>query len=184
MVSLQKCYIYFVCIWLCISVLADAPVPYFARLWAGTTLNTIPSNMMTSSKGNIIRVTGHLCGEFTGPGEFPKQRPVTRSFGTFFDLRLNKRLSKQSWGWWFETQWRPLWRHCNEHDFVWIFADHMTLFTNKIAIVILTPVSVLDKQLFLLTATSTEGKELLSNCIAHKTLESLLIHAPIKANPR
>ena len=31
------------------------------------------------------------------PGEFPSQRPVTRSFEVFFDLRLNKRLSKQSW---------------------------------------------------------------------------------------
>ena len=30
------------------------------------------------------------------PGEFPAQRPVTRSFDVFFDLRLNKRLSKQS----------------------------------------------------------------------------------------
>ena len=46
------------------------------------------------------------------PGEFPAQRPVTRSFGVFFDLRLNKRLSKQSWGWWFEKLSRPLWRHC------------------------------------------------------------------------
>ena len=47
------------------------------------------------------------------PGEFPAQRPVTRSFDVFFDLRLNKRLSKQSWGWWFETLSCPLWRHCN-----------------------------------------------------------------------
>ena len=54
-----------------------------------------------------------LCGEFIGPGEFPTQRPVTRSFDVFFDLRLNKRLSKQSWGWWFETLSRPLWRHSN-----------------------------------------------------------------------
>ena len=54
------------------------------------------SHMMTSSNGNIFRVTGHLCGEFTGPGEFPTQRPVTRSYDVFFDLRLNKRLSKQS----------------------------------------------------------------------------------------
>ena len=60
-------------------------------------------NMMTSSNGNIFRVTGPLCGEFTGPGEFPTQRPVTRSFDVFFHLRLNKRLSKHSWGWWFET---------------------------------------------------------------------------------
>ena len=52
-------------------------------------------SMMTSSNGNIFRVTGPLCGKFTGPGEFPAQRPVTRSFGVFFDLRPNKRLSKQ-----------------------------------------------------------------------------------------
>ena len=61
---------------------------------------------MTSSNGNIFRVTGHLW-------EFPVQRPVTRSLDVFFDLCLNKRLSKQSWGWWFETPSRPLWRHCN-----------------------------------------------------------------------
>ena len=70
--------------------------------------------MMTSSNGNIFRVTGHLCGEFTGPGEFPTQRPVTRSFDVYFDLRPNKRLSKQSLGWWFETLSPPLWRHRNE----------------------------------------------------------------------
>ena len=45
--------------------------------------------------------------------EFPAQRPVTWSFDVFFYLRLNKRLSKQSWGRWFETPLRPLWRHCN-----------------------------------------------------------------------
>ena len=48
-------------------------------------------------------------------GEFPAQRPVTRSFAVFFDLHLNKRLSKQSWGWLFETPSRPLWRHCIAH---------------------------------------------------------------------
>ena len=69
--------------------------------------------MMTSSNGNIFRVTGPLCGEFTGPGEFPTQRPVTRSFDVSFDLRLNKRLSKQPWGWWFETPSWSLWRHRN-----------------------------------------------------------------------
>ena len=55
------------------------------------------------------------------PGEFPAQRPVTRSFDVFFDLRLNKQLSKQWWGWWFETPSCPLWRHrnvlSNFHDF-------------------------------------------------------------------
>ena len=47
------------------------------------------------------------------PGDFPTQRPVTRSFDVFFDLCLNKRLSEQSWGWWFEKPSRPLWRHCD-----------------------------------------------------------------------
>ena len=55
-----------------------------------------------------------LCaGNSPVDGEFPAQRPVTRSFDVFFDLRLNKRLSKQSWNWWFETPSRPLWRQCN-----------------------------------------------------------------------
>ena len=56
-----------------------------------------------------------LCaGNSPVTGEFPSQRPVTRSFDVFFDLSLNKRLSKQPWGWWFETASRSLWRHCNE----------------------------------------------------------------------
>ena len=49
-------------------------------------------------------------------GEFPAQRPVTRSFDAFFDLRLNKWLSKQSWGWWFETPSCSLWPHCNVYN--------------------------------------------------------------------
>ena len=52
------------------------------------------------------------------PGEFPTQRPVTRSFDVFFDLRLNKRLSKQWWGWWFETLSHLLWLHRNVW---WVF---------------------------------------------------------------
>ena len=55
-----------------------------------------------------------LCaGNSPVTGEFPTQRPVTRSFDVFFDLRLNNGLSKQSWGWWFEAPSHPLWRHCN-----------------------------------------------------------------------
>ena len=66
------------------------------------------------------------------PGEFPSQRPVTRSFDVFFDLWLNKHLSKQSWGWWFETPSCSLWRHCNVirstiHNFTTSFVTTMTL---------------------------------------------------------
>ena len=46
-------------------------------------------------------------------GGFPSQRPVTRSFDVFFDLHLNKRLSKQSRLWWFEMPSYSLWCHCN-----------------------------------------------------------------------
>ena len=56
-----------------------------------------------------------LCeGNSPVTGEFPPQRQVTRSFDVFFDLRLNKRLSIQSIGRWFETPPRSLWRHCND----------------------------------------------------------------------
>ena len=46
-------------------------------------------------------------------GDFPAQRTVTWIFDAFFDLRLHKRLSKQSWRWWFEMPSCPLWRHSN-----------------------------------------------------------------------
>ena len=72
-----------------------------------------PPRMMTSSNGNMFRVTGHLCGEFTGPRWIPRTKASDARFDVFFDLRLNKWLSKQSWGWWFETLFRPLWRHRN-----------------------------------------------------------------------
>ena len=52
-------------------------------------------------------------GKSPATGKFPAQRPVTRSFDVFFDLRLNKGLSKQFCGWWFETLSSPLWRHSN-----------------------------------------------------------------------
>ena len=62
--------------------------------------------MMTSSNGNIFRVTRR----WPVTGEFPAQRPVTRIFVVFFDLRLNKRLNKQWWSRWFEAPSRP-WCH-------------------------------------------------------------------------
>ena len=53
-----------------------------------------------------------LCqGNPPATGGFPSQRSVTRSFDTFFDLRLNQRFSKKSRRWWFETQSFSLWRH-------------------------------------------------------------------------
>ena len=70
--------------------------------------------VMTSSNGKIFRVTGFLWGEFTGHRWIPFTKArATQSFDVFFDLRLNKWLSKQSRRRWFETPSRSLWRHCN-----------------------------------------------------------------------
>ena len=61
--------------------------------------------MMTSSNGTFSALLALCAGN--------AQRPVTRSFDVFFELRLIKRLSKHSPGWWFKTLSRPFWRHCN-----------------------------------------------------------------------
>ena len=67
-----------------------------------------------SANGNIFHVTGPLWGEFTGHQWIPLTKPVTQRFDVFFDLCLNKRLSKQSRRQWFETPSRSLWRQCND----------------------------------------------------------------------
>ena len=69
---------------------------------------------MTSANGNISALLTICVGNSPVPGEFHAQRPVTRSFGVLFDLRLNNGVSKQWWGWWFETPSCPLWRHRND----------------------------------------------------------------------
>ena len=67
---------------------------------------------MTSLNGNIFCITGPLCGEFTGHRWIPHTKASVTELWCF--LCLNKRLSKQSWGWWFETPSRSLSHHCNE----------------------------------------------------------------------
>ena len=54
-----------------------------------------------------------LWGEPSVTGGFPSQRPVSRSFDVSYDLRLDKRSSKQSGRWWFKTLSFSLWRHHN-----------------------------------------------------------------------
>ena len=68
---------------------------------------------MTSSNENIFRVTGDLCREYTGPWWSPRTKASDAELSCFLQLRLKKRFSKQSWGWWFETLRRPLLRHIN-----------------------------------------------------------------------
>ena len=71
-------------------------------------LGTRSDSMIKSINGNIFGVAGPLYGEFAS------QRPVTRTFDAVFDLRPNKRFSKQSRRRWFETLSPSLWGHYND----------------------------------------------------------------------
>ena len=97
----------------------EAPVTVNWSWWVWVELTCTHTQQNTSTWWRHQRETFSallaLCeGNSPVNGEFPSQRPVMRSFDVFFDLRLNKRLSKQSRGWWFETLLHSLWRHCND----------------------------------------------------------------------
>ena len=70
--------------------------------------------MMTSSNGNIFRITGPFCGEFTGHRRIPLTMASDAKLWCFLWSVSNKRLSKQSRRRWFETPTRSLRRHCND----------------------------------------------------------------------
>ena len=46
-------------------------------------------------------------------GEFTSQSQWRGALMFSLICALNKRLSKRSWGWWFETPSHSLWRHCD-----------------------------------------------------------------------
>ena len=100
---------------LLISMLVDYDFQNWYSNWLAT---QTPANLKPSwwrHQMETFSALLALCAKNSPvPGEFPSQMPVTRSFDVFCDLRLYKRLSKQSWGWWFWTSSRPLWRHCND----------------------------------------------------------------------
>ena len=73
-------------------------------------------NIMTSSTGNIFRVTCSLCGKYTGQRWISLTKASDAELWCFFDLRLNKQLSKHLRRRWFRTASHWLWRHCNELD--------------------------------------------------------------------
>ena len=106
--------------------------------------------MMTSTFSALLAICAG------NPGEFPTQRPVTRSFDVYFDLRPNKRLSKQSWGWWFETQSRPLWRHRN----VWGGSSFTRPCLGPIPMTMLTLQSEFDRNFVLLSSQFWSEKHL------------------------
>ena len=68
---------------------------------------------MTSSNGNIFRVTDPLCGEFTGHRWIPRTKGQWRG-ALMFSLIcawINGWVNNRDW--WSHTPSRPLWCHCN-----------------------------------------------------------------------
>ena len=74
----------------------EAPEPHKSHKVDGITTEKITYNKTISWWHHQMETFSALLAICAGnslvPGEFPTQRPVTRSFDVFFDLRLNKRL--------------------------------------------------------------------------------------------
>ena len=72
-------------------------------------------DMMTSSNGNIFRVTGPLCGEFTGHRWITRTKASDAELWCFLWSAVEQTLKcKQPRRWWFETPSPSLWRHSND----------------------------------------------------------------------
>ena len=117
--------VYFICLSLPMSSLKmrrPAIVMMMVGYWSADARQTTAIITWCRHQIEIFSALLTLCaGNSPVTGEFPPQRPVTQGFYVFFDLRLNKRLNKQSWGRWFETLSRSLWRHCNDQR--WLDCD-------------------------------------------------------------
>ena len=84
-----------------------------------------------------------------------------KSFDVWFDLHLNKRLSKQSWGWWVETPSPSLWRHCN--------ADPLNKpFSQKINI------SCVEIRMYRVKLLNTIADDDLVRCVARSSASAVL----------
>ena len=103
--------------------------PILARWYSSFGVETRPwSNVLTFSEANVGRTDDRTKRPLLSMHDdvikwkhflccWPFVRGIHRSpwnFDVFFDLHPNKRLSKQWWGWWFETLSCPLWRHRND----------------------------------------------------------------------
>ena len=64
---------------------------------------------MTSSNGQSSALLAICAGDSPATGEFPAQKPVTRSYDVYVDLRLNN-------GWLYNGEAGDLWRHRDNCD--------------------------------------------------------------------
>ena len=121
--------------------------------------NILPHRWSTNSKWwrHQMETFSALLALCAGNSPVPVNSPHKGQWrGTFmFPLicTLDKRLSKQSWGRWFETLSRPLWRHWNEKQFCGTAPDTarlgMSTFTQNSEATILLPVNLLTPWYFI-----------------------------------
>ena len=97
-----------------------------------TTVHAMENSWWRHQMETFSALLAICAGNSLVTGEFPAQRPVTRSFDVFFYLRLNKPLSKQWSGWWFETLSHPLWRHDNVYGLCTPYTQTVFLFLQNI----------------------------------------------------
>ena len=83
--------------------------------WRSTSMTTLSYSWWRQLMETFSALLALCAWNSPVTGEFPTQRPVTRSFDIFFVLHLNKQLSKQWRCRWFEMPARSLWRHSNDH---------------------------------------------------------------------
>ena len=100
------------------NCIIDYSIGYIIHHWWN---NNEPDNFISWWRHQMETFSASLAlcaGNSPVTGEFPAQRPVTRSFDVFFVLHLNKQLSKQSRRWWFETPSCSLWRYSRISEYL------------------------------------------------------------------
>ena len=126
-ISFPRCLCFPLCIWTCfineknqaqtsdnVSWIYETNRPMRISVFCRGYNWQIPNSWWRHQMEILFTLLALCAGNSPVTGKFPSQRPVTRGFDVFFDLRLNKRLSKQSRRWWFGTLSRSLqWRRRN-----------------------------------------------------------------------
>ena len=124
-ISVRVCYVF---LRICLHYILVDSCGSFIQTWQGCltgtgTIACLLWNKLSSWRhqmGTFSTLLALCEGNSSVISEFHSQRPVTGSFGAFFDLHLNKRLSKQSGRWLFKTPSCSLWRHCDdEGNYAW-----------------------------------------------------------------
>ena len=105
-------------VWQHCSHISEFNWSYVHPQWHYTHKQTKHSKTMPWRRHQMETFSALLARNSLVTGEFPSQRPVTRSFDVFLNLRMNKRLSKRSRHPWFETPSRSLWRHSDSAYFM------------------------------------------------------------------